>query len=259
MSSEGQEFVGVPDDRLDGRVALVTGAGRGIGAAVARQLARAGASTVLASRNLEQLEGVRASLPDASRGLAVPTDVSQADDLDRLVERAMETFGGIDILVNNAGAIPPAKQIYKYAPDEWEYIMAVNLKAVWHLSNQVRTHMKARGGGAIVNISSNAALHHDIGLGLYGISKAAVVMLSTVQAKEWARDKIRVNCLVPGVVRTELAKDVIAYLAEHDTKPNPLDFIAEPDDIASLVHFLVSDRSRYMTGDTIRIDGGELL
>jgi NAD(P)-dependent dehydrogenase (short-subunit alcohol dehydrogenase family) len=247
------------DRELDGKVAIVTGAGRGIGAAIARELASAGAAVALVARSEDQLAAVRESLPDGAKSIEVPTDVTLNAALDNLVTRTAVELGGVDILVNNAGTMPKARQIYQVPEEEWQYTMGVNLHAPWYLSNLAREHMKARGGGVIVNISSNSGLHHDIGLGLYGISKAALIWLSTVQAKEWARDGIRVNCLAPGTVRTELAHDVIAYLEEHDMKPNPLNFIAEPEDVAGLVRFIVSPRARYLTGETIRIDGGEVL
>ena len=111
----------------------------------------------------------------------------------------------------------------------------------------------------MVNISSTSGLHHEIGRGVYGISKAALVMLTEVCAMEWARDRIRVNCIAPGVVRTELAATIIGYLERRDIKPNPMNLYGEPEDIARLVGYLVSEESRFMTGSTIRIDGGELL
>ena len=251
--------VGMSAQELDGKVAMVTGAGRGIGAAIARELAQAGAWVALAARSEDQLQAVRKTLPAGTTSIAVTTDVSDTDALDQLVTRTVDELGGLDILVNNAGTMPKPKQLYKYSVQEWEYTMGVNLQAPWYLANKAREHMKARGGGAVVNIASNSGLHHDVGLGAYGVSKAALIWLSTVQAKEWARDGIRVNCIAPGVVRTELARDVIAYLDEHGAKPNPLDLIADPEDIAHLVRFIVSSRARYLTGETIRIDGGELL
>jgi NAD(P)-dependent dehydrogenase (short-subunit alcohol dehydrogenase family) len=256
MKKEGS---GISDRELDGKVAIITGAGRGIGAAIARELASVGAAVALAARSEDQLAAVRNSLPDGARSIEVPTDVSVNAALDVLVTRTAAELGGIDILVNNAGTMPRARQIHKVPEEEWLYTMGVNLHAPWYLANRTREHMKARGGGVIVNVSSNSGLHHDIGLGLYGISKAALIWLSTVQAKEWARDGIRVNCLAPGVIRTELAHDVIGYLEEHDAKPNPLNLIADPEDIAGLVRFIASPRARYLTGETIRIDGGELL
>ena len=137
--------------------------------------------------------------------------------------------------------------------------MDTNLRAPWYLSRLVHPHMRSRGGGAIVNLSSTSGLHHDIGLGVYSISKAGVVMLTEVCAKEWARDHIRVNCIAPGVVKTQLAGALVEYLTTRNLKPNPMNMYGEPEDVARLVRYLVTDESRYMTGSVIRIDGGELL
>jgi NAD(P)-dependent dehydrogenase (short-subunit alcohol dehydrogenase family) len=245
-------------DTLDGKVALVTGASRGIGAAIARELAEAGATVALTGREEATLKQVAASLP-RDGALTVEADVANTADLERLVARVVERLGGIDVLVNNAGLLPPARQIYDAGLDEWEQVMNVNLRAPWYLSRLVHPHMKSRGGGAIVNVSSTSGLHHDVGLGLYSISKAGVVMLTEVCAKEWARDRIRVNAVAPGTVKTELAQPLVDYMTRKNIKPNPMNMYGEPDDIARLVRFLVTDESRYMTGSIIRIDGGELL
>jgi len=242
---------------LRGKTAIVTGASRGIGAAVAEELARSGADVVVAARHHDTLDKVVNQLD--GRGHAVVTDIGKLQDLERLVKATVDKFGGVDILINNAAAAPPAKQIYNVTVDEWQDTMNMNVRSVWYLSKLCHPVMKERGGGAIVNISSTSGLHHDIGLGVYGISKAAVVMLTTVCAKEWARDKIRVNAIAPGIVRTELAQPVIDYIETHGQKPNIMNMIGEPDDIAHVVRFLVSDLSRYVTGDIIRVDGGELL
>ena len=246
-------------DGLTGKVALVTGASRGIGAAIAKELADAGAHVALAGRDESTLQETARALPRGAHAMAVKADVAETPDLDRLVGHVVSELGGIDVLINNAGLMPPAKQIYKADLDEWQQVMDVNLRAPWYLSKLVHPHMKARGGGAIVNVSSTSGLHHDIGLGVYGISKAGVVMLTEVCAKEWARDGIRVNCIAPGIIKTQLAGSIIEYLQSRNMKPNPMNLYGEPADIARLVRFLVSDESRYMTGSIIRIDGGELL
>jgi len=245
------------DRTLEGKVAVITGASRGIGAAVAAELAGAGAHVVLGARSEDALREVASRLGDAA--VAVTTDATRLDQLERLAETAVERFGGIDILVNNAGVSPPASQIYKVTPEEWQATLDLNLRAAWYLSKLCHPHMKARGGGAVVNMASTSGLHHDIGLGIYSISKAALIMLTTVCAKEWARDGIRVNALAPGIVRTELSVPMVSWLQEHGEKPNALNMIGEPEDVARLVRYLVSDESRYVTGDVIRIDGGELL
>lgn len=243
--------------RLDGKVAIVTGANRGIGAAIARELASLGANVVVAARGADALEEVARELH--GNGFAVPTDVARIEDLDQLVAATVKRHGGVDILVNNAGVAPPAKQIYKLSLEEWQSTMDVNLRSAWYLSKLCHPHIKQRGGGAIVNIASTSGLHHDIGLGVYSISKAGVVMLTYVCAKEWARDGIRVNALAPGLVRTQLAKPILEYVETRGLKPNPANIVGEPEDIARLVRFLVTDESRYITGDVIRIDGGELV
>ena len=242
---------------LDGKVAVITGASRGIGAAVAADLAGAGARVVLGARSEDALREVAGGLGQVA--VAVPTDAPQLDQLERLAQAAVERFGGVDILVNNAGVSPPARQIYKVTAEEWQATLDLNLRAAWYLSKLCHPHMKARGGGAIVNMASTSGLHHDIGLGVYSISKAALIMLTTVCAKEWARDRIRVNALAPGIVRTELSVPMVAWLEEHGEKPNALNMVGEPEDVARLVRYLVSEDSRYITGDVIRIDGGELL
>ena len=247
------------EEGLQGKVALVTGASRGIGAAIAKELAQAGAHVALAGRDESTLQETARSMPRGNHTLTVKADVADTSDLDRLVGKVVAELGGVDVLINNAGLMPPARQIYNVDVDEWQTVMKINLRAPWYLSKLVHPHMKARGGGAIVNVSSTSGLHHDIGLGVYSISKAGVVMLTEVCAKEWARDGIRVNGIAPGIVKTQLAGSIIDYLKTRNIKPNPMNMYGEPEDIAKLVRFLASDESRYMTGSVIRIDGGELL
>lgn len=247
-------------EHFEGRVAIVTGASRGIGAACAVALARDGANVVLAARSADALAGVAEEVRQAgSAAHAVTADMNQLGDLEQLVQEAQQRFGGVDILVNNAGVYLEAREIQELPVQEWDYTLGVNLKAPWYLSKLVQPLMKERGGGSVVNISSTSGLHHTIGDGVYGISKAALIMLTTVCAKEWARDNIRVNCVAPGWVRTAMAEADLRAMAEQGQKPNLLGWVAEPEEVARLVCYLVSDEARYITGDIIPIDGGGLL
>lgn len=240
------------------RTVFITGASSGFGAAAARRFAARGDRIIVAARRTDRLRDLAKELgPDLVLPLSL--DIRDRASVERITATLPPDFAEIDILVNNAGLLPPAKQIYKADLDEWQTVMDINLRAPWYLSKLVHPHMKSRGGGAIVNVSSTSGLHHDIGLGVYGISKAGVVMLTEVCAKEWARDGIRVNAIAPGIVKTQLAGSIIEYMQARNMKPNPMNMLGEPEDIAKLVRFLVSDDSRYMTGSIIRIDGGELL
>jgi NAD(P)-dependent dehydrogenase (short-subunit alcohol dehydrogenase family) len=242
---------------LDGKIALVTGGNRGIGRGVVEALHGAGATVYLTSRDAVRAEAAAREVGPRAKGLGC--DVRREDQVKRAFEIVGRDAGGLDVLVNNAGFLPAAKQIYNVDLEEWQHVIDVNLRGPWFVSKLAHPHMKARGGGAIVNVASTSGLHHDIGLGVYSISKAGVVMLTEVCAKEWARDKIRVNAIAPGIVKTQLAGDIIEYLQTRNMKPNPMNLYGEPEDIARLVRFLVTDESRFMTGSIIRIDGGELL
>lgn len=240
---------------LEGSVALVTGASRGIGAAIARRLSQAGASVAVVSRDKDALDAVRASFDGPS--LSIAADLSDLNDQDRVVEECVDGLGGLDILVNNAGVSPKPRKIQDAPPEDWDATFTVNVRAPWRLATLAYPHLKANQGN-VINIASTSAAKHDIGLGVYGVSKAAVLFLNKVLAKEWARDRIRVNCILPGVFRTELAEGVIKWMEDHD-ESTPLGFFAEVDDIVGLAHYVASPEARYMTGAELVIDGGELL
>lgn len=240
----------------DQRVAIVTGASRGIGAACARELAREGLGVVLAARSEEDLDKVAADIvSDGGRAAVVVADLRTASDLERTANVALDRFGGIDVLVNNAGAFPGVREIDAVSSSEWDDANNLLLKAAWLLSKQVYSSMKSRGGGSIVNISSVSGLRHNAGEILYTMPKAGLMMLTKVCAKEWARDNIRVNCVAPGWVRTEMAAPFLDALQPAD-RPNMLNIILEPREVARLVAYLVSDDARAITGETIRIDAG---
>jgi len=246
---------------LKDRVAIVTGASRGIGEACAIALAREGVKVVLAARSTEVLAKVAGEVERLGSGEALPVtaDMSKPQDLSRLVEETQRRFGGVDILVNNAGVYLGDREIQNLPMDEWDYTLDVNLKGPWYLSKLVHPIMKQRGSGSVVNISSTSGLCHELGDGAYSVSKAALDMLTTACAKEWARDDIRVNCVAPGWVRTAMSETDLREMDEQGQQITPLGRVAEPSEIANLVVYLVSDQARYVTGDVIRIDGGELL
>ena len=246
---------------LDGKVALVTGGSRGIGRASALAFADAGADVVVASRKLPELEEVAEEIKAKGRkSLAVASHVAKMDDLKNLVEQAKAEFGRIDILMNNAGTNPYYGPIMDAEEWAWDVTMNVNLKGPFLLSQLVARLMKEQGGGSIINTSSVGGLRAGA-LHIYGVSKAALIMLTEVMAKEWGQYNIRVNAIAPGIIKTRLSeqlwKDPVA--GEEAVKGTALLRLGEPDDVAGVVLFLASDASRYVTGETITVDGGELL
>jgi len=245
--------------RLPGKVALITGGSRGIGRAIALSLAEAGADVILASRKLPDLEMVAQEIIHMGRkALPVSANVRHLQEIDNLVKKVMEEFGHIDILVNNAGANPVFGSVFNIDERAWDVIMGLNLKGYFFLSQAVGKVMRDKGGGAIINISSEGGIRPGVGMGVYCISKAGVIMLTQVLAQEWGQYNIRVNAIAPGVVKTRFSKalwsnPVIAKGTENNTA---LGYIAKPEEIANTALFLASEASSYMTGQTVILDGG---
>ncbi len=244
-------------ESLAGKVAIITGGSRGIGAACASRLAELGASVVIAARTESQLRATADALTaNGGRALAVTADVSSPADLDRLVEETARAFGGVDILVNNAAVEPAYKPIQDVTVEEWDGAFATLLRSCWYLSKLVHPSMKARGGGSIINISSVGGYYHWDEQMLYDLPKAALFKLSHDCAKEWAPDNIRVNTVAPGWVQTDMAAEAIAEMRAAGRQPNLLNRVAEPSEIAELVAYLACEPARFITGEVIRIDGG---
>ncbi|MDD5311636.1 MAG: glucose 1-dehydrogenase [Dehalococcoidia bacterium] len=246
------------DVSLKGKVALVTGASRGIGRAIALEMAKAGADVVLASRKAPDLEKVADEIKALKvKALPVATHIGRIEDITNLVSKAKEEFGRIDILVNNAATNPTMEQAIDIGERAWDSIMNLNLKGLFFLSQAVAGVMKEHGGGVIINVSSIAGVTPDI-LPVYSISKAGVNMATKVMAQQWAVYGIRVNTLSPGQTRTQFSQalwgnpDIYKVIMDR----TPLKRIAEPEDLAQAAVFLASDKSGFITGQNLIVDGG---
>ena len=243
--------------RVEGRVALVTGAGKGIGAGCAIGLAEAGADVVLAARTERDLEAVAADVRDRGRrALVVPTDVTDSDQLGRLVDAAVAEFGRLDILVNNAGGWMP-RPFMETSQRNLEAALRFNVTAAFVLSQLVVPHMVAGDGGAIVNISSRSASMVQPAFTAYATAKAALSMLTRAMAPELA-PKVRVNAIEVGGVETAALESVLtdSEVRRQLEANTPMHRVGQPEDIAAAVVFLASDASSWVTGKIFEIDGG---
>lgn len=262
---------------LEGRTAIVTGAGRGIGRAIASTLAEAGADIVAASRTLAQLNETAAEVHKQGRKcLPVPTDITNVDHLKKLVDATLSHFGKIDILVNNAGMggfgnlvpIPGAEKmrIAKILPnlndpltdEQWNLMWNTNVKAGYDLTRLVVPHMIERGRGKIVNIVSTAATKYTALQGIYPATKAAIVAITRGLANELARFNITVNAIGPGGVLTAMLEKIYSNeeISKTYLRSVPMRRFGEPREIGLLTLYLASDASSYMTGQTLYLDGG---
>jgi NAD(P)-dependent dehydrogenase (short-subunit alcohol dehydrogenase family) len=248
---------GLPDlFRLDGRVAVVTGASSGLGARFARVLHGAGARVVLAARRLDRLEQLAAELPDS---LPVACDVGRPEDVEQLVERTLDVTGRVDVLVNNAGtdAVGPAEQ---QVLDDFRRVIDVNLVGLFHLTQLAARPMLARGSGVVVNVASILGLVSaaPIPNAAYCASKGAVVNLTRELAVQWARKGVRVNALAPGWFETEMTQEMfaddkgMAFLERNA----PMARGGREHELDGALLFLASDASSYVTGHTLVVDGG---
>jgi len=247
---------------LEGKVAIITGSSSGIGKSIARKLATYGAQVVISSRKKEAVEKVAGEVSaEGFKAKGIACHVGDPVQREALIAQTMESFGRIDILVNNAAINPYYGPIEGSGEAAFDKIMEVNVKAPWILSNLVFPYMKAQGCGSIVNIASVEGIQPGMGLGLYSTSKAALIMLTKNQAKEWGPSGIRVNVLCPGLVKTKLSEALWSdeKLLNHLTKTLPLKRIANPDEMAEIVLLLASDAGSYMTGGVYVADGGYLI
>jgi 3-oxoacyl-[acyl-carrier protein] reductase len=246
--------------RLEGKAAIVTGAGRGIGKAIARKFLREGARVLACDIVAERIEAAVQELTEFGEVQALCGDVSSAAFCDSVVQRAVELFGGLDVLANNAG-IALFGPFLDHTEEMWDRTLAVNLKSQFLLGQRTARVMIAQGrGGAIVNMASTNGLMGERDLIAYNASKGGVVLLTKTMAIELAPYNIRVNCVAPGLIRTELAPDAgidDAFLTAYLNKV-PMRRQGTVDEVANLFAYLASDEATFITGDAVVIDGGQI-
>jgi NAD(P)-dependent dehydrogenase (short-subunit alcohol dehydrogenase family) len=245
---------------LEGKVAVVIGASRGIGRAIALRFAQAGAKVVVSSRKLEGVQAVADEI-EASGGkaLALQAHVGRMDDVMALVTRTVETFGRVDVAVNNAATNPHFGPLLTADEGQVDKTLDVNLKGVFRGCKAVAPLMEKQGGGKIINIASIAGLRPGPGMGVYGISKAGVIMLTQVLAVELGPANIQVNAIAPGVIKTRFSQVLwqTPQIAEPALRSLPVGRFGEPEEVASLALYLASPSSDYVTGAVFVVDGGQ--
>jgi NAD(P)-dependent dehydrogenase (short-subunit alcohol dehydrogenase family) len=245
---------------LAGRVALVVGASRGIGATTAQAFANAGAAVALAARNASALEGVARAIQDSGgKALAVSTDVSDPVAVARLVATTLETYGRLDAAFNNAaGGGRPPTPLAEIPVEDYESALAINLRGVFLAMKEEIPAMLQGGGGAIVNMTSTAGLSGVRGMSAYVASKHGVVGLTKVAALDYAERNIRVNAVAPGPILTDRIKILSDEARAQIAQNVPMRRLGQPEEVAALVVWLCSDQAAFMTGATLTIDGGRL-
>jgi 2-deoxy-D-gluconate 3-dehydrogenase len=245
--------------RLEGKIALITGSSRGIGKELAIGFGKEGADVVINGRNLENAKAVVKEIESLGvQSMAVGADVSNGQNVTRMVEEVIQSFGRIDVLVNNAGINLFILEAEKIKEEGWDQVIDVNLKGVFLCCQAVGKKMIEQGGGKIINISSAAGLIGEQGFLPYSVSKAGVIMLTRILAYEWSRYHILVNAIAPGFVAGGMNAPILnkEILVSGLTRQVPLKRLARPEEIVKVALFLASEDSSYINGTTLVVDGG---
>lgn len=242
---------------LEGKVAIVTGSARGLGAATARRLAEEGACVVVTDILREQVEVTAASLQEAGlKAKCIVGDITKASDVQRIVDETVATFGGIHILVNNAG-FPRDRYLVKMSEDDWDLVMEVMLKGAFLASRAVMPYLITQGWGRVINISSRAHFGNPTQSN-YSAAKAGLIGMAKALSMEEGRYGITVNCIAPGFMETEMIQALPTYetIKERAIQMQPIKRVGHPNDIADAVAFLASERAGFISGEVLHVSGG---
>jgi len=239
------------------KIAIVTGGGQGLGKAISLALAKEGTKVIIADLDINAARQVIKEIKKYSpSGMAMKVDVSRKTEVQRFIKKVITLFGKIDILINNAG-ICPRTSFSEITEKEWDRVLAINLKSIFFLSQQILPHMKKRKSGIIINITSAAGKIGGIGVGAhYSASKAGAICLTKSLAREGAPWGIRVNAIAPGVIAGGMTKEIDSNLIKKYKGSIPLGYLGDPQDVAKAVVFLASKNASYITGEILDVNGG---